>query len=228
VANTKKPIICLTGNNFSGKFLECWTDLLMYCAAQEDLDITVARSESCNIYHARNFSLGGRVLNGKSQKPFNGQIDYTHIVWIDNDIVFQPAQFRKLLEHDKDVVAGVYKYNAAFGGLYTGNLKLACGWFDAGFPTQTLSCTSLTEERSKSYFSPLIEVDWTGFGFISVKKGVFEQIEYPWFEPLSFRLREEEFQLTDDLAVCWKIKKAGFKIHINRDIQVGHEKRTIV
>jgi hypothetical protein len=30
----------------------------------------------------------------------------------------------------------------------------------------------------------LIEVAYTGIGFMLIKKGVFERLEYPWFKPI--------------------------------------------
>ena len=53
--------------------------------------------------------LGASVSRGKGQKPFNGQIDYDYIMWIDSDIVFIPQHFQKLLSHKKeDIVSGIY------------------------------------------------------------------------------------------------------------------------
>ena len=52
--------------------------------------------------------LGGDVLAGPNQKPFQGKVDYDVIVWIDSDIIFTPEDVFKLLDSPHDVTAGVY------------------------------------------------------------------------------------------------------------------------
>ena len=37
--------------------------------------------------------------------------------------------------------------------------------------------------RRKKEEEPVIEVDYTGMGWMLVKKGVFEKMQYPWFTP---------------------------------------------
>lgn len=85
-------VFCLPGNIFSGPFLECWTNLIAWCLAS-GIRPVVSREYSNNIYYSRNLCLGGDVMRGPEQKPFNGQIDYSHIMWIDSDILFSPEQF---------------------------------------------------------------------------------------------------------------------------------------
>ena len=46
------------------------------------------------------------ILN--PQTKFGGEIDYDYIMWIDSDIVFKPEQFFKLLDHDRDIISGLY------------------------------------------------------------------------------------------------------------------------
>ena len=50
-----------------------------------------------NVYHVRNMCLGGDVTKGARQKPFQGNIDYDYIMWIDSDMVFKPEDFTALI-----------------------------------------------------------------------------------------------------------------------------------
>jgi len=52
--------------------------------------------------------LGGNVLLGPNQKPYNKQLDYDYMLWIDSDIIFTVEQFDKLLSHQADIVSGLY------------------------------------------------------------------------------------------------------------------------
>lgn len=107
---TEKPltvVFCLPGNSFSGKFLECWTDLLAFCLSR-NIRPVLSRRQSCNIYYVRNMCLGGDVSRGAGQKPFDGKLDYDYLMWIDSDMLFNAAQFAKLLQHQADIVSGLY------------------------------------------------------------------------------------------------------------------------
>ena len=88
-------VFCLPGNTFSDNFLKSWTELLMYLPKY---GITPILSSSYNsvVYYVRNQCLGGSVLAGKNQHPFNGQ-NYDYIMWIDSDMVFTVDDFIGLL-----------------------------------------------------------------------------------------------------------------------------------
>ena len=51
----KKPltiVFCLPGSDFSGRFLECWTELVSFCL-QNNIRPILSRRQSCNIYFVR-------------------------------------------------------------------------------------------------------------------------------------------------------------------------------
>jgi hypothetical protein len=71
------------------------------------------------------------------------------------------------------------------------------------------------------------EVAGCGFGFLSVKAGVFEKMPRPWFGPESVPNNdgEETFYLVgEDLSWCTKAIKAGFKIWVDPLVRVTHQK----
>lgn len=72
-------------------------------------------------------------------------------------------------------------------------------------------------------------VDYIGGGFMMVSKGVFENMEYPWWGP---QLQKFENGIQDfcgeDVSFCLEAKKLGIDIIVDPRIRVGHEKlRTI-
>ena len=72
----------------------------------------------------------------------------------------------------------------------------------------------------------LMEVEYTGFGWMLVKKGVFERLKYPWFSPIfekDIAPNVIDF-CSEDVSFCQKVLQKGFKIYIDPDIIVGHEK----
>jgi hypothetical protein len=125
-------VFCIPGNSFSGKFLECWTELVAWCL-KNNIQPILSRRQSNNIYYVRNMCLSADVMRGKDQKPFDGKLDYNYIMWIDSDILFTPAQFLRLLGHDKDIVSWVY---AMEGGKLIATVK---EWNEEAFKKQGYS-----------------------------------------------------------------------------------------
>ena len=74
----------------------------------------------------------------------------------------------------------------------------------------------------------LMEVVYSGFGFLLTKFGVFENIKYPWFEPqmTDFGDGIRDFA-SEDVSFCLKARQVGYKIYIDPSVIVGHEKMTI-
>ena len=75
-------------------------------------------------------------------------------------------------------------------------------------------------------------VDYTGFGWLLIKKGVFEHegMPYPWFAPKMqiFESGEVQDMCGEDVSFCLDAKEAGFEIWCDPRIRVGHEKTRII
>jgi len=218
---TEKPltvVFCLPGNSFSGKFLECWTDLLAFCLSR-NIRPVLSRRQSCNIYYVRNMCLGGDVSRGAGQKPFDGKLDYDYLMWIDSDILFSSAQFARLLERGADIVSGLYLME---GGR---NFATVETW-DEEFFKQNGFFNFLTPQDIEG--KETMEVAYTGMGFMLVKRGVFESLDYPWFRPIEKRIGAMVDFTMEDVAFCLVAKEKGFKILVDPRVRVGHEKRTVL
>jgi GT2 family glycosyltransferase len=214
-------VFCLPGKTFSGNFLVAWTKLLSECL-HRGIDVVISQKINSNVYYVRAQCLGASVLRGKKQIPFNGEIDYDYIMWIDSDQVFNPDDFFKLLNHEKDVVGGLYLME---GGRQFAVVK---DW-DEKFFLENGYFKFLEKDEVMQGDKNLMEVSYTGFGFLLMKKGVFEQLDYPWFEPRIINLTDEISDFaSEDVSFCLKAKDAGIKIHIDPTIIVGHEKSTII
>lgn len=213
MSNNLKIIFCLPGKSFSNRFLVAWTDLLHHCA-QKDYKTYLSQKSSANIYHLRSALLGADVRRGEDQKPFNGELDYTHIMWIDSDIYFTPNDFEKLLSSDKDICSGLYKMGD--GREFAAVREWDLNKIESNGSFEFLTPDDLSTE--------LMEVAYTGFGFLLVKKGVFEKIKYPWFGPKYSKVGQCYDFASEDASFCLRAAEAGFKIFINPSVRVLHEK----
>lgn len=183
-------------------FVICLTRLLSYLSAK-GFSTLVMSSQSCNLYVVRNACLGGIYQKGMGQKVFKGDVDYDYLLWIDSDIIANPEDLDKLFALDKDIASGMYRVVSTD--------HFACGWTNPDGSYKYITDDTIPE-------SPIM-VDFTGFGFLLVRKGVFESIGYPWFR--SDWQDEIEF---DDVNWCKRVREKGFDVWLCPKVKVGHEK----
>ena len=74
--------------------------------------------------------------------------------------------------------------------------------------------------------------DYTGFGWVLIKNGVFEHAEmkYPWFAQKMqvFESGEVQDMCGEDVSFCLDAIEAGFEIWCDPLIRVGHEKTRVI
>jgi hypothetical protein len=206
-----KVIFCIPGNSFSNRFLKCWTNLTRELH-KRDIEYELLSQYIPNVYQVRSLLLGADRKFGQYQTPWQGKKDYDYIMWIDSDQVFEPNDFFKLLEHDKDIVSGLYLRKPQGDTLNDVPIEFAC-FNENG---KRLYTNEVNGELRKVWSN--------GMGWMLVKKGVFEKIEYPWFGPiiegLGFHGEDVSFQL--------RAKDVGFDSNVDTSIIVGHEKEVVL
>lgn len=211
----KKIIFCLPGKQYSNEFLVCWTNLIQHCLVK-NYNMYFSQKYTSNVYFVRSMCLGADVRRGIHQKPFDGKIDYDYILWIDSDILFTPEHLDKLLSNNVDICGGVYLME---GGR---NFSAIKHWDELVFQKQGHFDFLTPDDISKS--PKLLEVSYSGFGFMLIKQGVFEKIEYPWFGPIYTTFGNCYDFTSEDVSFCMKAKKSGFKIYIDPTVWVKHQK----
>jgi hypothetical protein len=164
--------------------------------------------------------LGADVTRGINQKPFDGKIDYDFIMWIDSDILFTPQNVIALLNHDEDIVAGIYQME---GGKALATVKY---WDEEFFKKngyfQFMTLENIDDKKE------LFEVAYTGMGFMLVKVGVFESMEYPWFRPLEKKIGDMVDFAMEDVGFCLRAKERGYVTFVDPMVRVGHEKVAVL
>ncbi len=136
--------------------------------------------------------------------------DCTHILFLDDDMVFPPDTLNKLMAHDLDVVSAyylmrTYPHQGLIFDYAEPNGK--CKWY---------------EVKPDEY--GVREVVATGLGCVLFKLDVFKKIEPPYV-----RLGEIESDgWCDDIGLFKRLREAGVKIHLDLDCPVGHIANFIV
>lgn len=133
--------------------------------------------------------------------------DFDYILYVDSDIVFNADCLNKLLEHDADIVTGLYitrrgeDKNVAYTEVITGRR----------WPKRDAKLIHDTKSTGYS------EIAACGFGFCLVKTDVAKTMAKRYkslFEPFKC--------VGEDIAFCLRARRCGYKIFIDRDVKLGH------
>ncbi len=218
-----KVIFCLPGRTFSDNFLKSWTNLVTELP-RHNIKWAMSQKYHVNRYFVCNSCLGGSSIGGKNQKPFQGKVDYDYLMWIDSDQVFEPWQFFNLLNKAKETNTSI------LSGLYLmqgGEVFATVEDWDKEFFKKNGYFKFLTPEDVSSR-KEIFKVSYTGFGWLLVKKGVFESLDYPWVQPTWFDEDGIREMTTTDCGFMHRAAEKGFDTYIDPTIIVGHEKTQIL
>ena len=123
------------------------------------------------------------------------QMNCTHLLFIDSDMVFPTDAAQKLLEHDKDIIGVNY------------NMRQ--------FP---LKSTVKTKKISENISEELFQCDGVASGFMLIKIKIFKDLQKPWFH---VGLNGTELE-GHDYRFCRLAREAGYEVWCDSAIKIGH------
>jgi len=228
----KKIVFCLPGRGVSYIYLKNFVQLC-FDMVQNGMSIQISQDYSSMVNFARCKVLGANVLRGPNQIPWDGKLEYDYQLWIDSDIVFDTNKFWQLCD-------------LALPAEGTEERPISAGWY-ATEDGQTTSVAHWLEEddfrknggvmnhetvESISKRRKPFTVDYTGFGWVMIKNGVFEdeKMTYPWFAPKMQQFESGAVQdmCGEDVSFCLDAIDAGYDIWCDPRIRVGHEKTRVI
>lgn len=210
-----KVVFCFPGNNFSDRWIHSWMDTLAVLG-KNGIEWVYSMTYDPVVYYARNRVLGGNNVDGKSQKPFQGKITYDYQFWIDSDMVWSGLDVLKMLKLDKPIVSGCY--------MMSNNVELpVVESLDWDLLHQSGTFKFMRREDIMSKEDPF-KVSYAGFGFMAIKHGVMESMEYPWFHPRFVDYKEFHDFTAEDVSFCWSAQELGHDIWLDPTVRVGHQK----
>ena len=210
-------VFCLPGNSYSGDFLKSFTGVWTWCL-QNGISPVLSQQQSSMVNFARCKVAGADVNRGPQQKPFNGA-HYDYMMWIDSDQVFTIDNFSKLLSMQCDVASGWYSQPHGYTPVVE---KLNEDYFAENGHYKFIKADEMQERKFA------FKADYIGFGWVLVKQGVFEQMEYPWFAPKKIQVPQGYEMCSEDVAWCLDAKALDIDIYVDPQINVGHEKVNII
>jgi hypothetical protein len=191
-------------------------------------EVRMVNDYSSFVAFSRMKTLGLDVLRGATQVPFGGQVEYDVWLTIDSDIFFAPEQVVELIEDTKKypVVSGIYRMT---------DLKhyAAVREWDIDYFKKTGSFKFITEEDLKIDDEKYMTVAYNGMGFFACRKGVIENLKYPYFSYPLIEIETEDGKIlrdmcSEDVAFCKNLKDAGYRVVVNKSLRVGHEKMLVI
>jgi hypothetical protein len=222
----KTVAIALPGREFSGNFLKNWSQTLL-TLTQKGYKIIMLNEYSSFVPFSRMKTLGLDVLRGATQVPFNGEVDYDVWLTIDSDIFFIPEQVIELIE-DTDkypVVSGLYRMSDLQ------HYAAVKEWDDEYFKKH--GTFELLKVKDLDTSEKYMKVAYNGMGFFACRKGVIENLKYPYFSYPLIEIETEDGKVlrdmcSEDVAFCKNLKDAGYPVIVNTSLRVGHEKTLVI
>lgn len=139
------------------------------------------------------------------------EMDCSHVLFVDDDVIIPPDGLTKLLAHDKDIVSGLYlmrnhpHYPIAFD-----------------FASVDGLCNHLVLDKYKG--QNLIQIVAAGLGCCLIHTDVFRGMQAPWI-----RMGELESDMwCDDLGFFKRVREAGFDIFLDTTVLVGHQAAVVI
>ena len=147
---------------------------------------------------------------------------YTHLLFADTDMRWDPDAIGRLVAHDVPIVSG-----------------LCMGLQQRDFKT-FVACLKQQEDGSlgrpvKEGFenSGLQEVFGTGMAFTLIKREVIEKLgvdkQKLWpFAEIVWDGTPEPIVLGEDITFCLRARELGFDTYVDTDLRIGHVKRFLI
>lgn len=215
-----KVIFCLPGASFSREFVECWSNALVGLS-RAGLHVQASFAYDPNLFYCRSKCLGCETRRGVDQKPYDGKLDYDYLFWIDSDVLFTADDILRLIHHNVDIVSGCYIMHD--NAHYPIVEKMDHDFFMNKGHYQFVDRPRLEELRAGA---ALVPIDYVGFGFMCIKRGVFESLKYPYFAPRAITFDRDGVveYASEDVSFCMNAADRGFKILLDPTVVVAHQK----
>jgi GT2 family glycosyltransferase len=171
--------------------------------------LRLARNTRADIQHTSG-SLVHAARNSFVKTAIDG--NYTHMLFIDSDMVFNADALDVLLQHDKDIISGsIFSRVPPYQPCFYERLRL-------GEPGETI------RDPVKVLQDGVQEVEGVGTAFLLVKVPVYQAIidkfhVYP-FQPIN--------GYGEDLSFCLRARQCGYRIYVDNDLTIGHIGKVVI
>lgn len=192
--DAKIAIAIVTNRQIKPKTVECLLNMVFYT---NERVFPIVATEGYTTAEGRNYCVIQALKN-----------ECTHILFIDDDMIFPPDTLDILLKHKVDIV-GVNSMSRALPLTTTiGQLKDGELWPHDKIPPYHKIPTTLFEVFS------------VGMGVALVDMTVFDKIPKPWFK---FEVHENgKIMIGEDAWLCKQARENGMRVWCDPTLPIGH------
>tara|TARA_E500000318_G_scaffold68467_1_gene63280 strand:- start:4682 stop:5266 length:585 start_codon:yes stop_codon:yes gene_type:complete len=148
-----KFVFCFFDLSCTPEFLKSWVNLCHYLN-HKGIQYLVTQGSSCNAFYAKQMCLGGNVLAGPKQNPFQGRLKYEQLVFLSGSISFSVGDFINIINKSNNL-----------------GLSFISAKVKNRFKT------------ANKFINNIAIVEHTEFDMTIIRRGVLEKLTYPWFKP---------------------------------------------
>ena len=197
-------VICTPGQVFTRGYVQSLYVTLGQFLTQ-GVGVCLTTAYSGDVYIARTDC----VTSGSRTKEATilDERAYDWLLWVDSDMAWQPEDIFQLIERDLDVVTGLAPM---------GDQKKLCVML-----RQDDRDYWIVNQDLEGVEEPF-EIEACGMGFLLMRAGVLESLEFPWFRS---EVDETGLLMGEDLSFCRRVKEAGYRIFADPRVLIGHEKQ---
>lgn len=170
------------------EFMKCLCALIQRLR-DEKVDFTLDINSGTLVYLARE-RISHRAINE----------EYTHVLWLDSDMIFQPSLLDDLMFSGKSFVTGIYHARRK------------------GYASCIFKSIEINKiERFEEYPAETFEIAGCGFGCVLVETEILKSVclnKGTCFTPLKY--------LGEDIAFCQRAREMGYKLYCEPSVVCGH------
>jgi len=208
---------CIPGRQQSHEFTKSWTQVVHHMA-KNSITLNLYQEAGGDIYHIRNNLVSRDLPIPWDMMPIFGGEPYDYIMWIDSDVgEFDFSHIQRLIDADKDIITGVVPL-----GL-TGRSAIGQYGYDEFGQPMVQYYNIPVMDKELDHDTP-VEIEFCGYAFLLVRKGVFEAMEYPWFRYTPHEYACKQSGPGEDIGWCLRAREAGFKVWMHPGVRVSHNK----
>jgi hypothetical protein len=228
----KQVVLALPGDYFSSAFLMSLLTTMNALLDSNKYKLIISPGVDSYAPFARMQTLGLNVLRGVEQKVFDGQ-PFDYWITIDSNLVFSPVQIIDLLDslETHPVVAGCYRMSNL--STYPVVEEWDTEFFKKHGAFELIGVDKLEAWKKQNEGENFMKVAYAGMGFFGMRKEVLDAMKYPYFDSEKTTIEGDNGNIlhdlvSEDVAFCKNINKAGYDIMLKATLRVGHEKTLVL
>lgn len=217
MSNVKRVIIMTPAQSFTPQYVVSLHRTMAY-AARENISVGLCHHSGSHVGQLRELMVESLRM---SREP------HDRLLWIDSDIFWTVEDFCKIINSPHQITVGAYMISPdgrlsvmkQFAADATETCHDALNWDDPVPQHFYVDELASLPEYVKTYSS--------GLGFCCMKRGVFGEIEFPYFanttemNPITKKM---EVNTSEDSALFMRARRAGIECHFDTTIRLSHVK----